>query len=88
MPGTAVCSKPKFPVADGHTIARRSIGMYAKAIQARSPRGNSEDSLGTMLAGRRPLYCLLGGIMLAFISLNAQADNAKAKTFRGWSRLP
>jgi hypothetical protein len=49
--------------------------MYAKAVKSRSLRSSCEDSLITVLAGRRHLFRLLGGIVLAFFSLNVQAEN-------------
>jgi len=49
--------------------------MYvkAKAVQPRSPRGDYGDS-PTAQAGMRLRYALLGGIVLALISLNTQAE--------------
>lgn len=47
--------------------------MYVKTVQPRSPRGDYGDS-PTAQAGMRLRYALLGGIVLAFISLNAQAE--------------
>jgi hypothetical protein len=50
--------------------------MYAKAkaVQSRSRRGGYRDSPVTVQAGRRLRYRLLGSIVLAFITLNAQAE--------------